>query len=97
MHSLDKSGIWHRLPVLLGIIYLAIRRHLHKRYNLFHVGNNKSTEGTQFKAADFAFRTADGEFNDPFNASEGSQGTFFGRNALPVDQKHKVREHVIKM
>ena len=39
---------------------------------------------------DYPYRTADGKYNDPFNGDAGSEGTFFGRNVLPVDQKKKV-------
>ncbi|KAK2994102.1 hypothetical protein RJ640_024366 [Escallonia rubra] len=88
IHSIDKLGIWHRLPVFLGLIYLAIRRHLHEEYNLLNVG--KTPVGVRFNPADFPFRTADGKFNDPFNEGAGSAGTFFGRNILPVEQKSKL-------
>ncbi|KAJ4729158.1 alpha-dioxygenase 1-like [Melia azedarach] len=90
MHSVDKLGIWHRLPVFLGLFYLAIRRHLHQEYNLFNVG--KTPVGVRFNPMDFPYRTANGEFNDPFNEGAGSQGTFFGRNVLPVEQKNKLRK-----
>lgn len=90
IYSLDKSGIlWHRLPVALGLVYLAIRRRLHEEYNLFNVG--RTPTGIRFNPADFPFRTADGKFNDPFNEVAGSEGTFFGRNILPVDQKDKLK------
>ncbi|XP_076891583.1 alpha-dioxygenase PIOX-like [Bidens hawaiensis] len=89
IHGVDKSRIhWHRLPVFTGLIYLAIRRHLHDEYNLLNVG--KPPVGVRFNPADFPFRTADGKFNDPFNEGAGSKGTFFGRNMPPVDQKDKL-------
>ncbi|KAB1211729.1 Alpha-dioxygenase 1 [Morella rubra] len=88
VHFIDKLGIWHRLPVFLGLIYLAIRRHLHQEYNLFNVG--RSPIGVRFNPMDYPYRTADGKFNDPFNEGAGSEGTFFGRNVLPVDQKKKL-------
>lgn len=47
--------------------------------------------GVRFNAADFPFRTADGKFTDPFNEGAGGEGSFFGRNMPPVDQKDKVR------
>ncbi|KAF4402525.1 hypothetical protein G4B88_012310 [Cannabis sativa] len=90
MHKVDKLGIWHRLPVILGLLYLAIRRHLHQNYNLFNVGEKPNGDGPQFDPKDYPYRTADGEYNDPFNEDTGSQGTFFGRNILPFPQKHKV-------
>lgn len=88
VHSIDKLGIWHRLPVFLGLFYLGIRRHLHQEYNLINVGT--TPEGDRFNPADYPNRTTDGKYNDPFNEGAGSQGTFFGRNILPVDQKDKV-------
>jgi alpha-dioxygenase len=90
VHSIDKLGIWPRLPVILGLLYLGIRRHLHSEYNLFNVG--KSAVGVRFNPVDYPYRTADGKYNDPFNGGAGSEGTFFGRNILPVDQKDKVVE-----
>ncbi|KAL2335624.1 hypothetical protein Fmac_016837 [Flemingia macrophylla] len=88
VHSIDKLGIWPRLPVFLGLVYLAIRRHLHQEYNLFNVGT--TPVGIRFNHSDFPYRTDDGKYNDPFNEVAGSQGTFFGRNILPVDQKKKL-------
>ncbi|KAH9790517.1 alpha-dioxygenase 1 [Citrus sinensis] len=38
VHSIDKLGIWPRLPVFVGLFYLGIRQHLHQEYNLFNVG-----------------------------------------------------------
>ncbi|KAH7846780.1 hypothetical protein Vadar_018062 [Vaccinium darrowii] len=88
VHSIDKLGIWPKLPVFLGLFYLEIRRHLHQEYNLFNVG--RTPVGVRFNPADFPFRTADGAFNDPFNEGAGSEGTFFGRNVLPVNQQDKL-------
>ncbi|RDX84363.1 Alpha-dioxygenase 1 [Mucuna pruriens] len=88
VHSIDKLGIWTGMPVFLGLTYLAIRRHLHQEYNLFNVGT--TPVGVRFNPSDFPFRTSDGEYNDPFNEVAGSQGTFFGRNILPVEQKNKL-------
>lgn len=88
VHSKDNLGIWHRLPVILGLIHLAARRHLHQEYNLLNVGQSPS--GVRFNPGNYPYRTSDGRFNDPFNEGAGSQGSFFGRNMLPVDHKHKV-------
>ncbi|OAY25843.1 alpha-dioxygenase 1 [Manihot esculenta] len=90
VHSIDKLGIWPKLPVFLGLFYLAIRRHLHQEYNLLNVG--KTPTGVRFNPVDYPYRTADGKFNDPFNEGAGSQGSFFGRNMLPVDQKDKLKK-----
>ncbi|KAJ4832334.1 Alpha-dioxygenase 2 [Turnera subulata] len=78
IHFVDKLGLWHRLPVLLGLAYLGIRRHLHQRYNLLHVGGG--IKGQKYDADEFCYRTADGKCNHPTNDIIGSQGTFFGRN-----------------
>ncbi|XP_039047440.1 alpha-dioxygenase 1-like [Hibiscus syriacus] len=88
VHSVDKLGIWSRLPVILGLLYLAIRRHLHQQYNLINVG--RSPSGVRFNSGDYPYRTSDGSFNDPFNEGAGSQGSFFGRNIMPVDQTNKL-------
>ncbi|KAG8637959.1 hypothetical protein MANES_15G179900v8 [Manihot esculenta] len=88
IHSIDRLGIWHKLPVFLGLIYLAIRRHLHQQYNLINVGVTPAS--VRFNPADYPYRTDDGKYNDPFNENAGSQGTFFGRNMLPIDQKLKI-------
>ncbi|XP_024641664.1 alpha-dioxygenase 1 isoform X2 [Medicago truncatula] len=81
-------AIWPRLPVFLGLFYLFIRRHLHQRYNLIDVG--KIHEGVRSSTSTHPYRTADGKYNDPFDDQAGSQGSFFGRNVLPVDQKNKL-------
>ncbi|PIN23555.1 Peroxidase/oxygenase [Handroanthus impetiginosus] len=86
VHLVDKLGIWHKLPVFMGLTYLLIRRHLHQEYNLFNVG--KKPVSVRSEPADFPFRTADGKFNDPFNEGAGCAGTFFGRNIPPFDQTH---------
>ncbi|KAI3963312.1 hypothetical protein MKW98_022734 [Papaver atlanticum] len=88
MHFTDKLGIWHRLPVFLGLVYLAIRRHLHNQYNILNVG--PTPVGVRFNPMDYPYRTADGKYNDPFGDGVGSQGTFFGRNIPPVNQKDQL-------
>ncbi|PON38657.1 hypothetical protein PanWU01x14_311130 [Parasponia andersonii] len=88
IHFIDKLGIWHRLPVIFGLIYLAIRRHLHQEYSLINVG--ETPVGVRFNPVDYPYRKADGKYNDPFNEGVGGQGSFFGRNILPVEQKDKL-------
>ncbi|KAG8501550.1 hypothetical protein CXB51_004008 [Gossypium anomalum] len=90
VHWVDKVGKWHRLPVILGLIYLAVRRRLHQHYNLISVG--KSPSGVRVNPGDYKYRTADGSHGDPFNEGAGSQGTFFGRNIMPVDQTDKLKK-----
>ncbi|XP_011039105.1 PREDICTED: alpha-dioxygenase 2 [Populus euphratica] len=85
IHFVDKLGLWHRLPVLLGLAYLGIRRHLHQRFNLLHVGG---INGQKYETEEFSYRTADGKFNHPSDDIIGSQGTFFGRNMLPANSRY---------
>lgn len=80
VHLVDKYLGWHRLPVLLGLAYLGLRRHLHQRYNLLHVG---TTGGRKYDTGKYSYRSADGTCNHPTDDKIGSRGTFFGRNMLP--------------
>ncbi|XP_059453695.1 alpha-dioxygenase 2 isoform X2 [Corylus avellana] len=89
VHVVDKLGIWHRLPVLLGLAYLGIRRHLHQRYNLLHVGG---INGRKYSTEEFSYRTADGTCNHPGDDTIGSQGTFFGRNMPPATTPYGLLE-----
>ena len=88
MHFVDKLGVWHKLPVILGLLYLAIRRHLHQEYNLINVG--RTPVGVRSNPVDFPYRTADGKYNDPFNEAVGARGSFFGRNIQAIEQSNKV-------
>ncbi|PWA71596.1 heme peroxidase [Artemisia annua] len=89
IHSVDRSRIqWHRLPVFLGLMYLAARRHLHRHYSLLFVGKTPASVG--FNPADFPYRTPDGKFNDPADEVAGSSESFFGRNMLPLVDKKKI-------
>lgn len=90
VHYIDRLGIWHRLPVFMGLIYLAVRRHLHQEYNLLNVG--LSPVGVRSNPAGVPYRTEDGFYTDPFIEDAGSHGSFFGRNMPPFDQHHKVED-----
>lgn len=87
VHSADKFCKWHRLPVIIGLVYLLIRRHLYQKYNLFNV---EPSVGDQFDPKDYPYRTVDGKYNDSSNSNAGKVETLFGRNVLSVDQKDKV-------
>ncbi|XP_077220766.1 alpha dioxygenase isoform X2 [Tasmannia lanceolata] len=89
IHLVDKMGKWHRLPVFLVLAYLGIRRHLHQRYNLLHVGG-KDGDGRDYDPEKFWYRTADGRCNHPQDDLIGSQGTFFGRNMPPTCSDYEV-------
>ncbi|KAI4350995.1 hypothetical protein L6164_005389 [Bauhinia variegata] len=78
IHLVDKVGLWHRLPVLLGLAYLGLRRHLH---HLLHVAGIKSNK---YDTQSFTYRTPDGTCNHPHDHLVGSQWTFFGRNMPPA-------------
>lgn len=83
----DKLELWHRLPVLLGLAYLGIRRHLHQRYNLFHIGG---LNGHKYDTNHYVYRTSDGTCNHPDDDLVGSQGTLFGRNMPPATSDYGV-------
>ncbi|XP_064982127.1 alpha-dioxygenase PIOX-like [Musa acuminata AAA Group] len=85
VHALDKLKLWHKLPVFLGLTYLQQRRTLHEKYSLLNVG---IPDRTPFNPDDYAYRTDDGEYNDPENSQAGSQNTFFGRNMPPMEQNN---------
>ncbi|KAM3703123.1 hypothetical protein ACJW30_04G072800 [Castanea mollissima] len=87
VHFVDKLEAWHRLPVIIGAVYLGIRRHLHQRYNLLHVGE---INGQRYNTEEFAHRTADGTCNHPSDDTIGSQGTFLGRNMPPSTSPYGV-------
>ncbi|KAJ1394222.1 heme peroxidase [Sesbania bispinosa] len=89
IHFVDKLGLWHRLPVLLGLAYLGIRRHLHYRYNLLHVGG---VNGHNYDTQHYAYRTPAGTCNHPTDNLIGSQGTFLGRNMPPTTLDYGVLE-----
>lgn len=89
VHLVDKFDLWHRLPVLLGLAYLGLRRHLHQRYNLLHVGKSN---GKKYDTEEFTYRTADGMCNHPADHLVGSQGTFFGRSMPPSTSSYGLLE-----
>ncbi|XP_030521895.2 alpha-dioxygenase 2-like isoform X2 [Rhodamnia argentea] len=80
IHVVDKLRLWHRMPVYMGLAYLGMRRHLHQRYNLIHVGG---VDGKKYDTQAFNYRTADGRCNHPSDDAVGSRGTFFGRSMPP--------------
>lgn len=89
VHGVDKLRLWHRLPVLLGLLYLQGRRILHQNYSLINVGE---IDTTSFDPDKFPYRADDGRYNDPKNATAGSQMTFFGRNNPAVEQEDKLMD-----
>ncbi|GMY13450.1 alpha-dioxygenase 1-like [Fagus crenata] len=84
---------FHEAVAMMTLIdvsfYLAIRRHLHQKYNLIKICEC-SPERVQFDPKDIRYRRADGKYSDPFNVDAGSAGTCFGRNVPPADQKDKL-------
>lgn len=73
--------------MLLGAIYLGIRRHLHFRYNLLHVGG---VSGNNYDTQHYAYRTPAGTCNHPDDHLIGSQGTIIGRNMPPTTLNYGV-------
>nr|KYP43075.1 Peroxidase [Cajanus cajan] len=87
VHYIDRFGVWHRMPVILGLIYLATRRHIHQQYNLINVGIHPVN--VRNNPEDYPYRKQDGSYNDPFQGAGGYK-TFFGRNMLPSTQNDKL-------
>ncbi|CAA6669887.1 unnamed protein product [Spirodela intermedia] len=87
MHVVDKLGLWHRLPVFLGLTYLTFRRIIYNRQNLLAVGKIDSVDPNPDA---HPFRSDDGTFTDLSKPAAGSKMTFIGRNILPVDQQGKL-------
>ncbi|RWV79379.1 hypothetical protein GW17_00059493, partial [Ensete ventricosum] len=81
VHSLDRLKLWHKLPVFLGLTYLQQRRTLHEKYNLLDVG---MPDATPFNPDDYAYRTDDGEYNDPENNWKHSEFFVFGHACTQV-------------
>ncbi|WRX17617.1 hem peroxidase [Theobroma cacao] len=90
IHLEDKFKVWHRLPVFMGLVYLGMKRHLHQRYNLLHVGGI-GTIGGKYDTRDFCYNTTDRKCNHPSGDVIGNQGTFFGRNMLPSTSNCELR------
>ncbi|KAH9304358.1 hypothetical protein KI387_008762 [Taxus chinensis] len=89
IHFVDRVYAWHKLPVLLGLVYLEMRRTLHQRYNLLNVG--ATPVGEKYNPADYGpFKIADGKYTDPIHPDAGSEGFFFGRNMLPSRYKEEL-------
>ncbi|KAI4319223.1 hypothetical protein MLD38_032850 [Melastoma candidum] len=89
IHLVEKLALWTRLPVSLGSLYLALRRHLLQRHNLIHVGGMNRKK---YDVQEFAYRTPDGKFNDPSSDLVGSYGTFFGRNMPPCTTSYNLMD-----
>ncbi|KAK7391834.1 hypothetical protein VNO78_20257 [Psophocarpus tetragonolobus] len=68
------------MPVILGLFYLATRRHLHQQYKLAQ--HWPKPVGVRTNPQDYPHRKPDGSFNDPFNEGTDSYQSFFGRNML---------------
>ncbi|CAM6040673.1 unnamed protein product [Sphagnum compactum] len=90
MHLFDKYLPWYKMPVVIGLFYLEIRRTVLYKHNLIPVGQTKSK--LTFNPKEYPFRTANGMFNDPKNAETGSEDSFFGRNNEPQPQREKIMD-----
>ncbi|KAL2325245.1 hypothetical protein Fmac_024303 [Flemingia macrophylla] len=67
-------GTWHRMPVIFGLFYLAIRQHPHQQYNLINVGIH--SVNVRNNSQDYPYRKHNGSYNDPFEGAGGYK-TFF--------------------
>jgi alpha-dioxygenase len=88
VHLFDRFWGWYNAPVVLGLIYLALRRRLHQKYNLVPVGNAKQNEET---AAALGSQATNGASNGALDKANNHPGHgFFGRNMLPHPDKIQV-------
>ena len=82
VHLFDRFWGWYNAPVVLGLIYLALRRRLHEKYNLVPVGNAQQNKETA---------AALGASNGALDQANNYPGHgFFGRNMLPHPDKNQV-------
>lgn len=102
MHIFDRVWKWYNAPVIVGLVYLEVRRTLHQKYNLIAVGHAKSYNPvpTPHRAEVLKFckhgsQTENGS-SDP-NISFTYGDSFFGRNLGPQPQKHQVHLTLTKL
>jgi hypothetical protein len=95
-------GKWYNAPVLVGLVYLEVRRTLHQKYNLIAVGHAKSYNPVSaphrsevLKFCKQGSLTENGS-SDP-NISFTYGDSFFGRNLGPQPQKHQVHLTLTKL
>jgi hypothetical protein len=82
---LERTFGWEKLPLPLGILTLAGIRDQLRAENLFDTG--VPAEGGTPTAAEQAYRTADGRWNDLDHPSMGAAATPFGRNVPPEENR----------
>jgi len=93
VHLSDRFWKWYNAPVILGMVYLELRRTLHQKYNLIAVGSAKQNQEYQIPTAPLraeAVNLLNGEGSLPLHNDQPVHG-FFGRNAEPQPQKSQVR------
>lgn len=95
MHIFDRVWKWYNAPVIVGLVYLEVRRTLHQKYNLIAVGHAKSYNPVPtphrsevLKFCKHGSQTENGS-SDP-NISFSYGDSFFGRNLGPQPQKHQL-------
>ncbi|KAG0629667.1 hypothetical protein M758_1G120800 [Ceratodon purpureus] len=94
MHISDRIGKWYNAPVIVGLVYLEIRRTLHQKYNLIAVGNAKSYQAPAPQRNDVlsfcehGSQQRNGSAEPSTSYSDGE--SFFGRNMAPQPQKDKL-------
>jgi alpha-dioxygenase len=93
VHLLDRFWGWYNTPVLVGLVYLGLRRTLHQKYNLVAVGSaqqNKEPTPPPLKAQ-VVNVVANGASNGALAKDNSNPGHgFFGRNMLPQPDQNQV-------
>lgn len=85
VHLSDRYWKWYNAPVVIGLLYLELRRTLHQKYNLIAVGNAKQDETP---APPLRMKGISGDPTLPHN--DQPHHGFFGRNAEPQVQKGQI-------
>lgn len=89
VHLSDRFWKWYNVPVVLGLVYLELRRTLHQKYNLIAVGYAKRNEEYELPAAPLradGVHLLSGGDSSLLHNDNPTHG-FFGRNAPPEPQK----------
>lgn len=94
MHIFDRVGKWYNAPVLVGLVYLEIRRTLHQKYNLIAVEIAKSHHRVpaphRYAVMNYCKQSQNVYDNGPTETSYAEDESFFGRNMEAQPQTNKV-------
>lgn len=89
VHLSDRSWRWYNAPVVLGLVYLELRRTLQQKYNLIAVGNSKEYQASAPLRYEATMKLTEGG-ESPLDHNGQPVHGFFGRNAAPQPQKSLV-------